>query len=126
MVRHCLFALTLLVFATGAEAASQSRKLSAKEMRQRLIGKVITDNAHWHYYLKPNGSIDADELNRSRKGHWHLEGDRLCIIIIAGAAPDECWDVAQDGEHLTFGTYGEVTYWVKVEPPPKQDHRAKR
>ena len=82
------------------------------------LGKVISDGAHWHYYLKPNGAIDGEEINRRRKGHWRLDGNRLCIVIVNGAQPDECWDVTEKDGKLMFGTYGEVTYWVKVKPPP--------
>jgi hypothetical protein len=96
----------------------QPRTVTAKEIRRRLVGKVISDSAHWHYYLKPNGAIDAEELSRSRKGRWHLEGDRLCIVIYGGAQPDECWDVTEKDHKLMFGTNGEVTYWVNVKSPP--------
>jgi len=125
MVRYGLCLLTFLVIATSAQATSQSSPLHAKEIRHRLVGKVISDHAHWHYYLKRDGSIDGEELTRPRKGRWRLEGDRLCITIVDGAAPDECWEVAQQGQHLTFGTYGQVTYFVYVEPPPVR-HRASR
>lgn len=118
MLRHSLFAATMLVAALGSQAAAQSRTLTAKEIRHRLVGKVISDGAHWHYYLKPNGSIDAEELSRSRKGRWHFEGSRLCIVIFGGAQPDECWEVTEDSKHLMFGANGQVLYWVKVKSPP--------
>src|SRR5215467_7046248 len=77
-------ALTLLGFVSTAEAESKFKSLSGREVRQELVGNVITDEYHWSYYLKPDGSIDATEMGRSRKGHWHIQGNRLCIVIIAG------------------------------------------
>ncbi|HKR86931.1 MAG TPA: hypothetical protein VJS38_02045 [Phenylobacterium sp.] len=118
MLRHRLIATTLALAAVGAQAAGQAKTLTGKEIRHRLVGKVIGDGAHWRYYLKPNGAIDGEEINRPRKGRWHLEGNRLCIVIVDGAQPDECWEVTEGGGKLMFGTYGEVTYFVKVRPPP--------
>lgn len=116
--RYFALAASLLTLAVASPALAQSRSLHAREIRHRLIGKVISDGAHWHYYPKPNGAIDGEEINRPRKGRWHLQGDRLCIVIFDGAQPDECWDVTDKDGKLMFGTYGEVTYWVKVRPPP--------
>ena len=118
MFRWGLIAMSLILASTAAQAAGQAKTLTGKEIRHRLIGKVISDGAHWHYYLKPNGAIDGEEINRRRNGRWHLEGNRLCIVIVDGAQPDECWDVTEGGGKLMFGTYGEVTYFVKVRPPP--------
>ena len=113
-----LIAITLILASTAAQAAGPARTLTGNEIRHRLVGKVISDGAHWHYYLKPGGAIAGEEINRPRKGRWHLEGNRLCIVIVDGAQPDECWDVTEGGGKLTFGTYGEVTYFVTVRPPP--------
>lgn len=117
MKRRYLLAAVLLVVATATAAETKLRKLNAGEVRQTLIGKVISDGYHWRYHLKENGLIDGTELARSRKGRWHLEGSRLCIVITAGAAPDECWDVMREGKKLVLGINGSVIYDVKVEEP---------
>lgn len=117
MGRRFLFASVLLVFATATVAETKLRKLNAGEVRQTLIGKVISDGFHWRYHLKENGSIDGSELGRSRKGRWHLEGSRLCIDITAGAAPDKCWDVMREGQNLVFSINGSVIYDITVEEP---------
>jgi hypothetical protein len=113
-----LLAVALAMLATAADGAAPSIPLTGKQIRQKLVGKVITDSAHWNYYLKPNGTIDALEHSLRRKGSWRLKGDRLCIAIVAGAAPDECWDVAQEGKNFTFASQGHVVYVVKAKPPP--------
>jgi hypothetical protein len=101
------------------KAAPALKKLSALQIRQTLSGKVITDGTHWTYYLKSNGAIDAFEMKRARKGHWHLDDNRLCIAINAGAAPDRCFDVMWEGKNLVFGIDGQVIYDVKVKLPEK-------
>ena len=118
MLRYGLIAAMMLLTSPAAHGAEQAKTLNAEEIRHRLVGKVISDGAHWHYYLKPGGQIAGEEINRPRRGRWHLAGNRLCIAIQDGAQPDECWDVTEKNGKLMFGTYGEVTYWVKVRPPP--------
>lgn len=117
MRRHWLLAAVSLVIATATLAETKLRKLNAGEVRQTLIGKVISDGYHWRYHLKENGSIDGSEMGRPRNGRWHLEGSRLCIVITAGAAPDQCWDVMREGKNLVFAINGSVIYDVKVEEP---------
>lgn len=111
-------ALVLATCAAHAGAASSHRKtLTAQEVRQTLIGHAITDGYHWRYHLKPDGSIDAREMGRARKGRWHLEGHRLCIEITAGAAPNECWDVMREGEGLVLGVNGNPVYDIQIASP---------
>jgi len=52
------------------------------------------------------------------QGPLAFGGKPALIAIVDGAQPDECWDVTEKDGKLMFGTYGEVTYWVKVKPPP--------
>ncbi|AVA38383.1 hypothetical protein C3Z06_31920 (plasmid) [Cupriavidus metallidurans] len=109
--------LLLVCVATLAQGAPARKLLSGQEVRQLLVGNVITDNVHWRYYLKPNGSIDANEMGRTRKGRWHIQDNQLCIAIAAGAAPDACWDVVRQGKVLLFRENGTDVYEVKVEKP---------
>jgi hypothetical protein len=110
-------ALVSIGLVSTAESEPKLKTLSGREVRQELVGNVITDEYHWSYFLKPDGSIDATEMGRPRKGHWHIQGNRLCIVIIAGAAPDQCWDVMRDGKELIFGINGQTILYVKVEKP---------
>lgn len=117
------FSAALLLGAVATQADAQSAPLSAKEIRHLLIGKVISDGAHWHYYLKPDGTIDGEELSRPRKGRWRFKENRLCITIVNGAAPDECWEVTREGKKLMLGTNGQVVYSIRVEPGPLRHDR---
>lgn len=110
--------LVLAACAAHAGAPPSPRKtLTEEEVRQALIGQAITDGYHWRYHLKPDGSIDAQEMGRPRKGRWHFEGNRLCIAITAGAAPNECWDVMREGKGLVLGIHGNPIYDIQIAAP---------
>lgn len=115
MGRIASFGWALLVLPMAVLAASRIRPLNADEVRRTVVGKAITDGTHWRYHLKPDGAIDAFEMGRARQGRWHLDGNRLCIAIQKGAAPDQCFDVMREGKQLVFGVQGQVIYDVKVE-----------
>lgn len=106
--------------ATGlsAKTAAQAKRLSAKEVRVRLAGKVISDGTHWSYHLKPNGSIDALELGHRRSGKWRLSNGQLCIEIYAGSAAPGCWFVVQDRTRLTLNDSAGPVYVLNVTRAP--------
>lgn len=126
MNRYGLLALVLLVATSATEAAPKLKILKAEEIRQTLIGNVITDGFHWRYYLKADGSIEAFEMGRSRKGRWSIKGNRLCLVITAGAAPDECWNVMREGTKLVLGINGNPMTDIQVEPPKQRNHNQQR
>lgn len=115
----CAVALALpaLWWSEEAIAAPARKMLTAAEIRQSLIGKVITDEFHWRYFLKPDGAIDAIEMGRPRKGKWVIQGNQLCLEIFAGAAPDECWKVVREGNGLVFRAHGQDIFDVTVQKP---------
>jgi hypothetical protein len=116
--RFLWLTLVLAACAAHARAPAPPRKtLTAEEVRQTLIGQAITDGYHWRYLLKPDGSIDAQEMGRPRRGHWHFKGNRLCIAITAGAAPNECWDVMREGKGLVLGIHGNPIYDIQITAP---------
>lgn len=115
MNRYWPLALSLLAATQIAEAGPKPIVLKADEVRQTLIGNVITDGAHWRYHLKPDGSIDGFEMGRVRKGRWNIRGDKLCLVIAAGASPNECWDVMREGRNLVLGINGNAIRDIQVE-----------
>jgi hypothetical protein len=61
--------LVLLSLVVGWAAYGQKmfKLLSENEIRARVIGKDITDSAHWVSYLRPDGVLLSGEMGR------HLE-----------------------------------------------------
>ncbi|WP_157443718.1 hypothetical protein [Curvibacter lanceolatus] len=113
-------ARALLTFGIGIAQAGTSPQhvqvLTAQEVRKLLIGQTITDGYHWRYHLKSDGSIDALELGRARKGRWHFDAHLLCINIIAGAAPSACWELIHDDKGLALGFQGHPVQDIQIIP----------
>ncbi len=55
------------------------KRLSSKEVRARVVGMVITDEAHWSDRLLPDGSMQSFDMGKAKTGSWKLEGDELCL-----------------------------------------------
>ena len=108
-------ALSSLWLSAAATAAPARKALTATEIQRTFAGKVVTDGYHWSYYLNPDGSIEATEMGRSRKGRWAIRGSELCINITAGASPDHCWGVVREGQALIFQINGNDVQDVMVK-----------
>ena len=62
----------------GRPGGRPFHRLSAQEIRARIIGNVITDNTHWSQHVHPDGTLHALALARLRQGTWHIDNDTLC------------------------------------------------
>ena len=74
-------ALGLALTGVGAHAADPFHRLSAQEIRAKIIGNVITDDTHWSQHFRPDGTLHSIALSRLRQGTWHIEGDTLCRTL---------------------------------------------
>ena len=74
-------ALGLVLTGVGAQAADRFHRLSAQEIRARIIGNVITDDTHWSQHFRPDGTLHAIALSRLRQGTWTIDGDTLCRTL---------------------------------------------
>ena len=74
-------ALSLVLTGVCAQAADPFHRLSAQEIRAKIIGNVFTDDTHWSQHFRPDGTLHAMALSRLRQGTWHIEGDTLCRTL---------------------------------------------
>jgi hypothetical protein len=83
--------MSLALMAVGAHAAGTLMRLSAREIRAKIIGKVITDDTHWSHHFRPNGTVDSIVLPQLRQGTWKITGDTLCLTLKTRREPStEC------------------------------------
>lgn len=97
-------AASLLLLACPATSRAQAfKRLSAKQIGANIVGKVITDEAHWSDRLLHDGTLKSFDLGHAKEGSWKLEGDDLCLTRRqrSGATTDcfEVW-VAKDRVEL--------------------------
>lgn len=77
--RIVVAAALLAATAGWASAGEAFRRLSAPEIRARLVGKEVTDEVHWAYRFEPGGGLRIVSLGRARTARWRLDGDGLCL-----------------------------------------------
>ena len=74
-------ALGLVLTGVSAQAADPFHRLSAQEIRAKIIGNVITDDTHWSQHFRPDGTLHAIALARLRQGTWTIDGNTLCCTL---------------------------------------------
>jgi hypothetical protein len=79
VARASAAALWLLMAAPAISYGDAFKRLSAQEVRVRMVGKVITDEAHWSDRLMPDGTLNSFDMGHAKAGTWRLDGDVLCL-----------------------------------------------
>jgi len=97
---------------TRADETPFSRLLG-KDIRARVIGKTVTDGAHWSDTFDRTGSLVSWSQGRKSTGTWEIRGDELCLAEAAGvdATCYQVWvardaiSLRLDGVESTFTGY---------------------
>ena len=106
------FACCALPMIGPAIAADGFKRLNAAEIRKSIVGKVVTDKAHWSDRYDPNGTLKAVDLGVLKPGIWKLEGNEMCVVRKAKKPVNECFEIwifkdeveyRRDGVTLTSG-----------------------
>ena len=92
--------VALLTGATLVEAADTFRKLTGPEIRARLPGMEITDEAHWAHQYMADGSVKTFSMGRSQVGKWQVKGAELCVEYPKEEL--ECSEVWLSGKEVEF------------------------
>jgi len=97
----------LVLMAVYAHAADTFHRLSAQEIRAKIIGHVITDDTHWSQHFRPDGTLHSIALARLRQGTWHIEGNTLCRTLTRrGKATTACSEVWMWQDHVAYREQG--------------------
>src|SRR5262249_36146770 len=100
-------ALSLVLTVGGVHAADTFHRLSAQEMRAKIIGHVITDDTHWSQHFRPDGTLQSIVLSRQRQGTWHIEGNTLCRTLTRrGKTTTACSEVWMWQDHVEYREQG--------------------
>src|SRR5262249_19926452 len=101
-------ALGLVLTVTYAQAAEQFQRLSAREIRAQIIGKVVTDEAHWSQHFRPDGTLHSIVVSQLRQGTWKMNGNTLCLILKTRKqeTTTECYEVWMWKDHVEYREKG--------------------
>src|SRR6266567_4274487 len=70
-------ALGLVLTVAGTHAATTFTRLSAREIRAKIVGKVVTDDAHWSQHFRPDGTLQSIVMSQLRQGTWKIADNTL-------------------------------------------------
>jgi hypothetical protein len=122
-------ALALVLTVVDAQAAEEFQRLSAREIRTQIIGKVVTDEAHWSQHFRPDGTLQSIVVSQLRQGTWKIKGHTLCLTLTMRkqAITTECYEVWRWKDHIEYRDNGAtvITGFVRqerrstVHPPPQ-------
>ena len=77
-----------------AHAADTFMRLSAQEIRAKIIGKVVTDDTHWSQHFRPDGTLQSIVLSQLRQGTWKIADNALCLTLkTRREQTTECYEV---------------------------------
>ena len=85
-----------------AIAADRFKRLDAAEIRQRIVGKVVTDESHWSDRFESNGTLNAMELGQRKSGTWKLHGNEICLTRKARKPVEECFEIWESQDQIEY------------------------
>jgi hypothetical protein len=65
--------------AANAAAAERFQKLDGTQIRTKLTGMEISDEAHWGDVYGRNGTVTTYSMGHKSTGKWSVRKDELCI-----------------------------------------------
>jgi hypothetical protein len=72
-------ALAACIAGLRVEAEEAFHKLTGAQIRARLAGMEITDEAHWADVFAANGVLTSYSMGRKTIGKWSVQKNELCI-----------------------------------------------
>jgi hypothetical protein len=96
--------LCILAVGQDVEAAEKFQKLSGLQIRAKLAGMEITDEAHWADVFAANGTLTSYSMSRKSTGKWHVQKDELCLD--RGTDDGGCYQVWLSGKKVELRREG--------------------
>ena len=104
------------VSSSGAAAEEKLQKLSAAQIRSKIIGMELTDKVHWRELYGRGGTVTSDSMGRKRTGKWKVEKDQLCIDF-GKDPPAKCYEVWMSGKKVELRREGLLPLRGVIEQP---------
>jgi hypothetical protein len=94
-----LAGIALIVALTSAPRAASPqaegfKKLTGPQIRAAFVGKTFTDDTHFSFRYKPDGSVQGMSMGKKVTDKWRLVNDELCVTDKLG---ETCYAVWRKG-----------------------------
>jgi hypothetical protein len=86
----------------SVHAAEKFKRLNAVEIRNRIVGNVVTDGSHWADRFEAGGKLDGMELGQRKPGTWKLQGNEMCVVRKARKPVEECFEIWQSSNEIEY------------------------
>jgi len=91
--------LSVIVFESSAAAEQKFQKLTGTQIRAKLAGMELTDEAHWGEVFERNGKLTITSMGHKSIGKWLIHNDELCLET--GKEPGGgCYEVWISGKNV--------------------------
>ena len=104
------------VLSSGAAAEEKLQKLSAAQIRSKIVGMELTDKVHWRELYGRGGTVTSDSMGRKRTGKWRVEKDQFCIEFDKDP-PAKCYEVWMSGKKVELRHEGLMPLQGVIEQP---------
>lgn len=102
MVCACIWmGVAMLCATTAVMAEGAFTHLTPAEIKKAVVGKAVTDGAHWRDTFKPDGTLESIMHGHVQKGRWRVGRGELCMAYPNGkGTAEECYEVWRQGHVL--------------------------
>jgi len=91
--------LSVIVFESSAAAEQKFQKLTGTQIRAKLAGMELTDEAHWGEVFERNGKLTITSMGHKSIGKCLIHNDELCLET--GKEPGGgCYEVWISGKNV--------------------------
>jgi hypothetical protein len=97
-----LLALQMLCVTAAANSADTFKQLGSMEIRSKIVGNVVTDQAHWADRFMENGTLREMSLGIYNSATWRLDGNAVCITRKTGEPRNECFEIWASGDKIEY------------------------
>ena len=94
-----ILVLPALVSGSAANAQEMFRLLGEKEIHAKVIGNDIIDSSQWSMYLRPDGTLIRNEMDRKVTGVWKIQKNKLCLSDRSNQLLN-CHEVWMSGQNI--------------------------
>ena len=94
-----ILVLPALVSGSAANAQEMFKLLGEKEIQAKVIGNDIIDSSQWSMYLRPDGTLIRNEMDRKVTGVWKIQKNKLCLSDRSNPLLN-CHEVWMSGQNI--------------------------
>ena len=108
----------LTIHSSSVLAADNFKQLNASQIKAAIIGKSVTDDAHWSDHFYADGTLISLDLGETKRGAWALRGSELCLTRNdkKNRTETECSEVWMAGERIEYQRFGVTAAEGVIKP----------